>query len=216
VNVTVLPVFGLSGERHVSAKEMWNTMSKVVADLDLFSYVQVYHFFGFCIKLMICVYLPFFDIILQDGHFSRENFNAGASMPSSLGETLCAAVTASTWVEPHGRCTVAFALAWSSPQVKFQKGCTYNRSVFSCFSKMEYTFVHSMYILLAIYLQILLMKQHLQQGQMLRWNNTWVSLVIYSHWTQHAFPFFVFYIMGLHKGTDIKFTGTVVPNKSIC
>ncbi|KAE8781203.1 Non-lysosomal glucosylceramidase [Hordeum vulgare] len=90
VSVTVLPVFGLSGENHVSAKEMWDTMSK-------------------------------------DGHFSRENFNAGCSMPSSSGETLCAAVSASTWVEPHGRCTVAFALAWSSPKVKFQKGCTYNR-----------------------------------------------------------------------------------------
>lgn len=90
VSVTVLPVFGLSGENHVSAKEMWDTMSK-------------------------------------DGHFSRDNFNAGCSMPSSSGETLCAAVSASTWVEPHGRCTVAFALAWSSPKVKFQKGCTYNR-----------------------------------------------------------------------------------------
>ncbi|VAH04230.1 unnamed protein product [Triticum turgidum subsp. durum] len=90
VSVTVLPVFGLSGENHASAKEMWDTMSK-------------------------------------DGHFNRENFNAGCSMPSSSGETLCAAVSASTWVEPHGRCTVAFALAWSSPKVKFQKGCTYNR-----------------------------------------------------------------------------------------
>ena len=29
VSVTVLPVFGLSGENHVSAKEMWDTMSKV-------------------------------------------------------------------------------------------------------------------------------------------------------------------------------------------
>ncbi|PWZ56622.1 hypothetical protein Zm00014a_001397 [Zea mays] len=90
VNVTVLPVFGLSGENHVSAKEMWNTM-------------------------------------LQNGHFDRENFSAGPSMPSSPGQKLCAAVSASTWVEPHGRCTVVFALAWSSPKVKFQKGCTYNR-----------------------------------------------------------------------------------------
>ncbi|CAL9757997.1 unnamed protein product [Musa acuminata subsp. burmannicoides] len=63
----------------------------------------------------------------QDGHFERENFNAGPSMPSSVGETLCAAVSATTWVEPHGRCTVVFALAWSSPKVKFQKGCTYHR-----------------------------------------------------------------------------------------
>nr|CAB3499403.1 unnamed protein product [Digitaria exilis] len=90
VNVTVLPVFGLTGENHVSAKDMWNTM-------------------------------------VQNGHFNQENFSAGSSMPSSPGQKLCAAVSASTWVEPHGRCTVAFALAWSSPKVKFQKGCTYNR-----------------------------------------------------------------------------------------
>jgi non-lysosomal glucosylceramidase len=30
VNVTVLPVFDLSGENHVSAKEMWNTMLQVI------------------------------------------------------------------------------------------------------------------------------------------------------------------------------------------
>jgi non-lysosomal glucosylceramidase len=48
-------------------------------------------------------------------------------MPSSPGQKLCAAVSASTWVEPHGRCTVVFGLSWSSPKVKFQKGCTYNR-----------------------------------------------------------------------------------------
>ncbi|VFQ65919.1 unnamed protein product [Cuscuta campestris] len=63
----------------------------------------------------------------QDGHFDRENFNKGLSMPSSPGETHCAAVSASTWVEPHGKCTVAFALAWSSPQVKFMKGKSYFR-----------------------------------------------------------------------------------------
>ncbi|XP_015697380.1 non-lysosomal glucosylceramidase-like isoform X2 [Oryza brachyantha] len=90
VNVTVLPVFGLSGEGQVSAKQMWDKMA-------------------------------------QNGHFERENFEAGSSMPSSSGETLCAAVSASTWVEPHGRCTVVFGLAWSSPKIKFQKGCTYNR-----------------------------------------------------------------------------------------
>ncbi|WOK98959.1 non-lysosomal glucosylceramidase [Canna indica] len=67
------------------------------------------------------------DMMVQDGQFERENFNAGSSIPSSVGDTLCAAVSASTWVEPHGRCTVVFALAWSSPKVKFQKGCTYNR-----------------------------------------------------------------------------------------
>jgi hypothetical protein len=30
VNVTVLQVFGLSGENHVFAKEMWNTMLQVI------------------------------------------------------------------------------------------------------------------------------------------------------------------------------------------
>ncbi|KAL1342227.1 hypothetical protein HN51_028797 [Arachis hypogaea] len=65
--------------------------------------------------------------MVQDGQFDRENFSSGASMPSSPGETLCAAVSASTWVEPHGKCTVAFSLAWSSPKVKFSKGSTFHR-----------------------------------------------------------------------------------------
>ncbi|KAA8548432.1 hypothetical protein F0562_000116 [Nyssa sinensis] len=65
--------------------------------------------------------------MVQDGHFDQENFNNGPSMPSSPGETHCAAVSASTWVEPHGKCTVAFALAWSSPKVKFLKGKSYHR-----------------------------------------------------------------------------------------
>lgn len=64
---------------------------------------------------------------LKDGHFDRENFSKGPSMTSSPGETHCAAVSASTWVEPHGKCTVAFAVAWSSPQVKFMKGKSYFR-----------------------------------------------------------------------------------------
>ena len=63
----------------------------------------------------------------KDGEFDRENFNCGPTMPSSPGETLCAAVSASAWVEPHGKCTVAFALAWSSPKIKFSKGSSYNR-----------------------------------------------------------------------------------------
>ncbi|GAV66154.1 DUF608 domain-containing protein/GBA2_N domain-containing protein [Cephalotus follicularis] len=63
----------------------------------------------------------------QDGQFDRENFGSGPSMPSSAGETLCAAVSASAWVEPHGKCTVAFALSWSSPKVKFLKGSSYFR-----------------------------------------------------------------------------------------
>ncbi|KAF1860531.1 hypothetical protein Lal_00021574 [Lupinus albus] len=65
--------------------------------------------------------------MVQDGQFDRENFSSGPSMPSSPGETLCAAVSASAWVEPHGKCTVAFSLAWSSPKVKFCKGSTYHR-----------------------------------------------------------------------------------------
>ncbi|XP_058101529.1 uncharacterized protein LOC131245828 [Magnolia sinica] len=90
VNVTVLPIFGLSEGSHVTAKDMWGKM-------------------------------------VQDGHFDRENFNTGLSIPSAPGDTICAAVSASTWVEPHGRCTVAFSLAWSSPKIKFQKGSIYHR-----------------------------------------------------------------------------------------
>ncbi|KAJ8755469.1 hypothetical protein K2173_019267 [Erythroxylum novogranatense] len=63
----------------------------------------------------------------QNGEFDRENFNCGPSMPSSPGETICAAVSASAWVEPHGKCTVAFALAWSSPKIRFLKGSSYYR-----------------------------------------------------------------------------------------
>ncbi|EEF44252.1 conserved hypothetical protein [Ricinus communis] len=65
--------------------------------------------------------------MVQDGQFDRENFDCGPTMPSSPGETLCAAVSASAWVEPHGKCTVAFALSWSSPKIKFSKGSTYHR-----------------------------------------------------------------------------------------
>ncbi|KAL6611340.1 hypothetical protein ACP70R_039268 [Stipagrostis hirtigluma subsp. patula] len=104
VSVTVLPVFGLSAESSVTAREMWGTMA-------------------------------------QDGCFDRDNFNAGASMPSSLGDTVCAAVSASTWVEPQGRCTVVLALAWSSPKVKFKKGSTYYSEVYKIlwnFAKISY------------------------------------------------------------------------------
>lgn len=69
----------------------------------------------------------FTPLYLKDGEFDRENFTTGPSIPSSPGDTLCAAVSASAWVEPHGRCTVAFALAWASPKVKFLKGSTYHR-----------------------------------------------------------------------------------------
>jgi non-lysosomal glucosylceramidase len=65
--------------------------------------------------------------MVKDGQFDRGNFSSGPSMPSSPGETLCAAVSASAWVEPHGKCTVAFSLAWSSPKVKFVKGSSFHR-----------------------------------------------------------------------------------------
>ncbi|XP_031266962.1 non-lysosomal glucosylceramidase [Pistacia vera] len=65
--------------------------------------------------------------MVQDGQFGRENFSSGPSVPSAPGETHCAAVSASAWVEPQGKCTVAFALAWSSPKVKFSKGSVYHR-----------------------------------------------------------------------------------------
>jgi beta-glucosidase 2, glycosyl-hydrolase family 116 N-term len=58
-------------------------------------------------------------------------------MPSLPGDSICAAVCASTWVEPHGRCTVVFGLSWSSPKVKFQKGCSYHRSDFNALLKIN-------------------------------------------------------------------------------
>ncbi|KAL6184949.1 hypothetical protein ACLB2K_041084 [Fragaria x ananassa] len=67
------------------------------------------------------------DKMVKDGQFDRENFNSGPCMSSSPGETLCAAVSATAWVEPHGKCTVAFGLSWSSPKVKFLKGSSYPR-----------------------------------------------------------------------------------------
>ncbi|KAL5207816.1 hypothetical protein ABZP36_032251 [Zizania latifolia] len=50
-----------------------------------------------------------------NGHFDQENFEDGSSMPSS-GETLCAAVSASTWVEPHG-CLKAGKEQWKDPNI---------------------------------------------------------------------------------------------------
>ncbi|KAL7594536.1 hypothetical protein Lser_V15G29538 [Lactuca serriola] len=63
----------------------------------------------------------------QDGQFDQGNFNVGPTVPSSAGDANCAAVSASTWVEPNGKCTVAFAISWSSPKVKFMKGKSYHR-----------------------------------------------------------------------------------------
>ncbi|KAG9151113.1 hypothetical protein Leryth_002690 [Lithospermum erythrorhizon] len=73
----------------------------------------------------------------QDGQFDRENFNKGPSMPSSPGDTHCAAVSASAWVEPHGKCTIAFSLAWSSPKVRFMKGKAYHRRYTKYFGTSE-------------------------------------------------------------------------------
>lgn len=80
--------------------------------------------------------------MVKDGQFDRENFSSGPSMPSSPGETLCAAVSASAWVEPHGKCTVAFSLAWSSPKVKFVKGSTFNRRYTKFYGTSERAAVH--------------------------------------------------------------------------
>ncbi|KAK4750952.1 hypothetical protein SAY87_004434 [Trapa incisa] len=66
-------------------------------------------------------------MMVEDGQFDRRNFNSGTSSPSLYGETICAAVSASAWVEPHGKCTVAFALSWCSPKIKFSKGSSYHR-----------------------------------------------------------------------------------------
>ncbi|OVA09144.1 Glucosylceramidase [Macleaya cordata] len=82
------------------------------------------------------------DKMAQDGCFEHGNFNASSSMPSSPGETHCAAVSASAWVEPHGKCTIAFALAWSSPKVKFLKGNSYNRRYTKFYGTSERSALH--------------------------------------------------------------------------
>ncbi|KAL8172301.1 hypothetical protein V2J09_024105 [Rumex salicifolius] len=73
----------------------------------------------------------------QDGEFDRENFNAGTSARSCPGETLCCAVSASTWVEPQGKSTIAFAVSWSSPKIKFSKGSSYFRRYTKYFGTSE-------------------------------------------------------------------------------
>ncbi|KAI3915625.1 hypothetical protein MKX01_015450 [Papaver californicum] len=82
------------------------------------------------------------DTMAEDGSFDLGNFNAGSSIPSLPGETHCAAVSASAWVEPHGKCTVAFSLAWSSPKVKFLKGNTYNRRYTKFYGTSERSAAH--------------------------------------------------------------------------
>lgn len=82
------------------------------------------------------------DTMAEDGSFDLGNFNAGSSVPSLPGETHCAAVSASAWIEPHGKCTVAFSLAWSSPKVKFLKGNTYNRRYTKFYGTSERSAAH--------------------------------------------------------------------------
>ncbi|KAI6695873.1 hypothetical protein NL676_023583, partial [Syzygium grande] len=83
--------------------------------------------------------------MVRDGQFDQGNFSSGPTMPSSVGEMLCAAVSASAWVESHGKCTFAFALAWSSPKVKFSKGSLYYRRYTKYYGTCEraaYQLVH--------------------------------------------------------------------------
>ncbi|KAG8481126.1 hypothetical protein CXB51_025842 [Gossypium anomalum] len=58
---------------------------------------------------------------------NRENFNIGPSMPSSPGRDIVYCSFSLCLVEPYGKCTIAFALAWSSPKIKFSKGSSYHR-----------------------------------------------------------------------------------------
>ncbi|PWA89841.1 hypothetical protein CTI12_AA107380 [Artemisia annua] len=61
-------------------------------------------------------------------HFTGDHVNEPFMGEDGVsGDANCAALSASTWVEPNGKCTVAFALAWSSPKVKFMKGKSYHR-----------------------------------------------------------------------------------------
>ncbi|GLU08723.1 hypothetical protein SLE2022_256190 [Rubroshorea leprosula] len=82
------------------------------------------------------------SLMMLDGQFDRANFNAGPSMPSSPGEAVCAAVSASAWVEPHGKCTVAFSLAWSSPKIKYLKGSSYHRRYTKFYGTSERAALH--------------------------------------------------------------------------
>ncbi|CAK9141461.1 unnamed protein product [Ilex paraguariensis] len=91
------------------------------------------------------------DKMVQDGHFDPENFSAGPYRSSSPGETHCAAVSASTCVEPHGKCTVAFALSWSSPEVKFLKGKSYHRRYTKYYGTSERAALHLVHDALANY-----------------------------------------------------------------
>ncbi|KAJ4805671.1 Non-lysosomal glucosylceramidase [Rhynchospora pubera] len=91
------------------------------------------------------------DKMSQDGQFDRANFDRGCTEPSSSGNAVCAAVSASTWVEPHGRCTVVFALAWSSPKIKFQKGRCYYRRYTKFYGTSERSAINLVHDALTMY-----------------------------------------------------------------
>lgn len=159
--MTVLPCFGLTEGQSVTARQMWDKMVQVSCKLPTFNFSHgtcqpwIYVQFQICnltvrntnsatvffpslleIFAKLCLFLTHLGITLlflclKDGQFDRQKFNSGPSMPSSPGETLCAAVSASAWVEPHGKCTIAFSLAWSSPKIKFLKGSSYHRYIYN-------------------------------------------------------------------------------------
>lgn len=64
--------------------------------------------------------------IKEHGSFD-ENTCGTPSPPSEQGASIGAAVAASVVVPPHGKKTVTFALAWDSPEVRFQSGKSYKR-----------------------------------------------------------------------------------------
>ncbi|KAF7152979.1 hypothetical protein RHSIM_Rhsim01G0146100 [Rhododendron simsii] len=70
----------------------------------------------------------------KDGHFDQEDLNSRPSMLSSQGDTHCVAVSASTRVEPHEKCNVAFAVAWSPN--KFFEGKSHHRRIECAYSSL--------------------------------------------------------------------------------
>eukprot|EP01018_Ginkgo_biloba_P004436 Gb_02041 [translate_table: standard] len=65
----------------------------------------------------------FKDIVYQDLE-AQARQKRGSSFPSLSGEVVDAAVAASTSVEPHGKCSIVFALGWATPRAIFVKGNT--------------------------------------------------------------------------------------------
>ncbi|KAJ3678496.1 hypothetical protein LUZ60_002299 [Juncus effusus] len=114
------------------------------------------------------------DQMSQDGQFEHGNFKSGPSDPSLSGSTVCGAVSASTWVEPHGRCTVAFALAWSSPKIKFQKGRSYYRRYTKFYGTSERSAVDLVHDAL--------MKYKYWEEEIEKWQNPILSDVRLPEW----------------------------------